>query len=60
MRVFKKSGSVALTGIAKKAYDGTSMLAGMETAAATEANLGDHMELKLANTGTHTALDNFA
>ena len=60
MQVFKKSGSVALTGIAKKAYDGTSMLAGMETAAATAANLGDHMELKLANTGSHTALANFA
>ena len=39
MQVYKKSGSAALTGITKKAYDGTSMLAGMETAAATAANL---------------------
>ena len=36
------------------------MLAGMEIAAATEANLGDHMELKLANTGSHTALATLA
>ena len=37
------------------------MLAGMELTAATAANLGDHMELKLANTGPlDTALDDFA
>ena len=60
LQVHTKSGSVAITGLEKKAYDGTDMLDGMGSSEATTANLGDHVELKLANTDTNDALDNFA
>ena len=60
MQVHTKSGADAITGLTKEVYDGTDMLAGMGSSEATTANLGDHVELKLANTGSETALDNFA
>ena len=58
LQVLKKSGSDALTALTKQTYAGTPMLTG--TSAATAANLGDHMELRLANTGSHTALSSFS
>ena len=61
LEVHTKSGSEEVTGLTKKAYDKASpMLAGMGSTLATAANLGDHVELKLANIGTNTALNNFA
>ena len=57
--VYTKSGSDAITGLTKTIYDGTEMLAGMGSSTTT-ANLGDHVELKLVNTGSNVALDNFA
>ena len=61
LQVHTKAGSDAITGLTKSTYStGTAMLAGMGSSAATTANLGDHVELKLANTGTNTALTNFA
>ena len=59
LEVYTKSGSDALTGLEKTIYNGTEMLTGMGSSATT-ANLGDHVELKLVNTGSNIALNNFA
>ena len=60
MQVYTKAGSDTITGLTKKIYDGTEMLAGMGSSQAITVNLGDHVELKLANTGTNVALTDFA
>ena len=39
-------------------YDGTTAM--MTVAPATTANIGDHIELRLKNSGTNTALADYA
>ena len=41
-------------------YDGTTAMLTMTTAGATTADIGDHVELRLKNTATNTALTSYA
>ena len=41
-------------------YDGSTAMLTMTSPAATTADIGDHVELRLKNTGTNTALTSYA
>ena len=50
------SSSALLTGMMPTKFDGTTEMLRMTTKSATSAEIGDHVELRLVNTGNSNAL----
>lgn len=56
----KAASTVVNPNSAATVYDGTTAMLAMTTAGATTADIGDHIELRLKNTGANTALTSYA